>query len=126
MNADTISGPQELPIFDHHTALAMLADDAELLAEVLAAFRTHVPGQMAELSRAIEAKSAAEVEWLAHGVKGAALNVHAQRIRQKAAEVEASAHAADMDLAGRQFVELEEEMARFEQHVATFDWTARG
>lgn len=115
------SGPLEGPIFDHARALVMLADDVELLAEAVAVFVEHVPPQLDELEKALRAGAYEDAERLAHGVKGAALNVHALRFRQKAAEVEASAQkqeAAALALCN----ELQEEMARFKTHLEHFDW----
>ena len=118
------TGPQEEPVFDHERALAMLAADVDLLAEVLAAFLEHVPAQLRDLETALAAHDYPEVERLAHGVKGAALNVHAGRIRQKAAELEASTQTKDDASITTQFQQLLDEMDRFQTHIDTFDWHA--
>lgn len=116
------SGPLEERVFDHDRALAMLADDVDLLAEVIAVFLETVPELLRELEAALSARDYREVERLAHGVKGAALNVHALRIRQRAAEVEASAQTKDGKSIIAQFHELRDEMARFRSYLDAFDW----
>lgn len=121
-NEPPATGPQEEPVFDHNRALAMLADDVDLLFEVIETFLKHAPVQIEELEAAIGVNDDREIERLAHGLKGAAVNVHALRIRQKAAEVEASAQAKDREAVVAQAGELRAEMTRFKSHLASFDW----
>lgn len=116
------TGPREEPVFDHERALAMLAGDADLLAEVVHAFLEHIPPQIDELDAAVRISDCTEVERLAHGIKGAAINVHAMRVRQRAAELEASSRANEAHTLPELLHALHDEMNRFQTHLANFAW----
>jgi HPt (histidine-containing phosphotransfer) domain-containing protein len=125
MNSDdAASAPKEDPVFDYAAAKAVLADDVELLREVLQAFLDTVPEQMDLLIAALQEKKYAEVEHRASEIKGAATSAHAARVRQKAAELEAAAHDGDSAAVEEQFRELAAELERFGDYLDDFNWDA--
>ena len=82
------SGPE---VFDHRATMERLMNDLELLRLVADTFCADVPGQLETLRRAVETGDAAAAELGAHGIKGAAANVGAERVRAAAHKMETAA-----------------------------------
>jgi len=88
----------QLPrVFSPDVALASMAGDHELLAEVIDVARMELPRQLDALERALAASDAASARRHAHTLKGTADTVGAGLMREAAHAVERA--AADADLA---------------------------
>ncbi len=99
VDVPTVTGeqtPAQKPIFDRAAALDRMADDEELLLEVIEAFMEDAPRQMAMLRRNLEASDAQEMGRTAHGMKGAAANLGAERVREAALHIEDAGKAEDL------------------------------
>ena len=111
-------GPSEEPAGDtsqfNHAALAKRwGNDGRLIERLTAKFRARAAAERTQLENAIEAADVEAIERLAHGLKGAASYVEAQRVRDLAGHIESLARNGE--LAGIQavFATLRDELNRF-------------
>jgi two-component system, sensor histidine kinase and response regulator len=104
--------------FDFEVLLRRCMGDRELLDRVLAKFRERSAVDLDLLERVIAAGDAAQVERVAHGLKGAAANLSADMLRELAAGMEAFGRAADLGGASALLTELRRERERFFECVA--------
>ena len=100
------------PELDTDGALVRLDGDCQLLADLWGIFRDQMPVQLAELKAALEAGADAELERLAHALKGAAANIGASDLREEAFRVEMAARGGSLDRVRRLWPRLEAAFAR--------------
>lgn len=86
-------------------------EDDELLAGLLRSFRQRSPGLLAALVGASRDGDAAQVERLAHSLKGAALNIGADALGSVSALVEGHGRAGRLDAVPASLLMLEREVA---------------
>jgi HPt (histidine-containing phosphotransfer) domain-containing protein len=87
----------ELPrVFAPEVALASMAGDHALLAEVIDVARMELPRQLDALERALDASDAASARRHAHTLKGTSDTVGADLLRDAAHAVERAAASADL------------------------------
>ena len=110
------------PVFDREAGLHTVAGSVELLRDVVGDFIDYTPKQLKELATAIKMSDKATAERLAHGSKGAAANIGAERFRQVALSIEKAAHDGDMEKAQSRFMELENELCLFQAEIKKIDW----
>jgi HPt (histidine-containing phosphotransfer) domain-containing protein len=77
-----------LPVLDRVGALERVGGDTALLEELLGMLLEQIAAGMPEMSCAMEQGDAPKLEHLAHGLKGAAASLGAERFRQCAFELE--------------------------------------
>ena len=108
------------PIFHEQQALARLEGDRPLLELAVGAFLESAPGILAELKHAVEAANAVALEAVAHGLKGAAAGIGAERIRSRAEALQRL--AADSNPVGAAPVvgALERELDELQNAIARF------
>jgi CheY-like chemotaxis protein len=82
--------------FDYSELLARLNGDRELLTKVLVAFRSDLPGRVAQLERCLRAGDTTKGTLEAHSLKGASATVGANAIRDIAIEVETACRQGDI------------------------------
>jgi PAS domain S-box-containing protein len=83
-------------IIDFRQALGRMADDGDLLAEVLAIFREETPRTLAEIAAALDACDCDRVFRIAHSLKGAAGNISANPVQAAARTVELAGRNGDL------------------------------
>jgi HPt (histidine-containing phosphotransfer) domain-containing protein len=86
--------------------------DAGVVGRVLEKFREHTPTTLAELRKCVEANNAGETKRLAHGMKGAAANISAEKLRTLALELEKMGHEAQLSAAAELVKQIERELNR--------------
>lgn len=87
------------PIFDKADLLARLDGDEELFSEIVEVFLSEGPGQIEDVVTALQKGEASVIERSAHGLKGAAGNIGAVRLRRVAHRIEAAARRGDASAA---------------------------
>jgi two-component system, sensor histidine kinase and response regulator len=93
-----ISGvtPAGSDIFDRASLLDRLAGDAELLEQIVQVFADDCPARLAAVDAALAAGSAQGLATAAHAIKGAALNLSANRLADVASALETAGHHGDL------------------------------
>jgi signal transduction histidine kinase/DNA-binding response OmpR family regulator len=113
------AGPVEASVFNREELLRRLGGDPQLMADVLGIFFEDCPGQRAAIEAAIQAGDAGELRTAAHALKGAARNVAARLVAERARELEEAGAAGTFDavLAEGLRSRLQHELREFEHAV---------
>ena len=98
--------------FDVLVAFDRCMSDAGVVGRVLQKFKEHAPLTLAELQKKVEANDAMETKRLAHGMKGAAANISAERLRVLSLELERLGHEAELSAATELVKQMEAELKR--------------
>jgi CheY-like chemotaxis protein len=95
----TVNGvePAGSAIFDRASLLARLDGDAELLDQILEVFKDDCPARLTAIDQALAAKNAEGLAAAAHAIKGAALNLSANRLAAVAGALEIAGHRRALD-----------------------------
>ncbi len=91
--ARLLGGGARSKVFEPAQALAACLGDRQVLERLLAAFVSGLGAQLPAIRRAAASGDAQRVCQEAHAVKGAALNLHATELAERAAELEAAGRA---------------------------------
>jgi HPt (histidine-containing phosphotransfer) domain-containing protein len=91
------------PAWDRAALVERLMGDEELAATIAEGFLGDLPRQLDALSAALSAGDAGEVTRLAHGIKGASVNVGADSLGELAHAIEVAARLADLATAAQRF-----------------------
>lgn len=91
----------------------------EFAERVLARFQQGFVGDLAELEEAVAAQDAAKVARLAHRLKGAAANVAAHGIRDRARAIESLARQPALDEVPQHLSALRAQWVRFSETLPT-------
>jgi len=97
-------------VFDAASALERVEGDRPFLIEIIGMFREELSKQISALHEAIEKCDSGAVVAEAHGIKGAARNLSANRIAAVAAEIETKAESGDMAALPALLTRIGEEM----------------
>jgi len=100
------------PAFDTEKMLKSWGNDQSFVQRLIAKFSARAPDDLQKLRQAIVRNDATEAQRLAHGLKGAAGYVAAEKVRQIAAQLEAMAREGDMSDAKDRLSELSTELQR--------------
>ena len=92
-------------------ALERMEGDRDLLEELARLFTDEWPKSVAEMEAAFDAGDATLLERLAHGLKGAAANVGAERLSAAASEMEKMSAARNLKSIPAQWELVKEEAA---------------
>ena len=98
-------------VLDVGQALERMEGDRELLEELAHLFTDEWPKSAAEIEAALKAHDAKLLERLAHGLKGAAANVGAERLSTSALEMEKMSAARNLKSIPAQWEIAKEEAA---------------
>lgn len=102
-------------------ALERMEGDRELLEELAHLFTDEWPKSAAEIEAALKAGDATQLERLAHGLKGAAANVGAERLSTAALEMEKMSAARNLKSISAQWEVVKKEAAAlFEEFETLF------
>ena len=96
----------EKKVIDWETAVERLGGDKEFLIELLNELVEQIDQSMPGLKQAIEQKNYPEVRSIAHGLKGAAANLGADKISAKFYELETMGKEQKLDGAMDRFNEV--------------------
>ncbi len=98
--------------FDVDTLLKRWGNDREFVARLITKFVARAPDDLERLQRAITAGDTEETTRLAHGLKGAAAYVAAEKVRKLAAKLETMGRNGDLGEAESLLTDLKQELAR--------------
>jgi len=108
------------PAFDQKTALERTGGDPDLLHELVTVFLTELPGWMGALEGAVKGGDAAELQRVAHMVKGAVDSCGAPRAFDAALLLERMGRTRDLGGARDAFATLTREIERVRPELAAF------
>lgn len=108
------------PLFGHDEALHMLGGDEDLLADVAAIARTHLPEQLDSLRAALDASDEPTARRHAHTMKGTVATLGAGEVREQAMLVEHAARDGDLPAARAAFGNLENLTRRLVQELGAY------
>ena len=106
--------PKEVPmndikVWDKDAALARTIGKEDLLRRVIDAYMAETPALVTKLSEAIKSEDLENSAYLAHTIKGASLNISADRLSELSATIEASSKAQDQAAVALLMDQLNEE-----------------
>lgn len=104
--------------FDMHALMDRWEHDGQIVTNLLERFCALVPDDIHKLQEAIAIPNANEIQRIAHGLKGAAGYVTAERFRSLAAEMEARARDQQMGDLGLLLSQLDSEFKRCKTQIA--------
>ncbi len=111
---------EQLCPLDLEDGLARAGGEKDFYKELLELFLEDVPQRLTELSSALGANDAARVASAAHSIKGAAANLSAMPVRETAYALETKGRSADLDGAPQLLTQLESEIRRLAEFVASY------
>ncbi len=106
------------PSFDQQTFMANFVGAEDLARKVIKSFLVTLPDLISSVETAIQSKSASELEFSAHTLKGVASNFYAEPSRILALKLEQMGHAQAMIGADKIFIELRAELERLSSDLS--------
>jgi HPt (histidine-containing phosphotransfer) domain-containing protein len=119
MNASVATPPSN--VFNSDELLARCMGNANFAERVLSKFLQRGALDLDELVRAADALDAQAVTLMAHRIKGAAANVAAQRLRERAAVIEELGRTARLSDVPKNITCLQQEWTDFVQATALLE-----
>jgi CheY-like chemotaxis protein/HPt (histidine-containing phosphotransfer) domain-containing protein len=120
------AGVPEEKIFDPDEMMERFMDDEDLVRDIIQAFLSDVPGQIATLKNHLASGNPHAVQRQAHSIKGAAANVSGSRLRKTAAEMETAGKAGDLALAASLLPLVEEQYRLLKETLRQNGWVKTG
>jgi CheY-like chemotaxis protein len=114
---DPTAGENE-PVLDRADALARLGDDESLLAELAAVLLETMPPSLAAIHAAVENGDADGLRESAHSLKGAAQNLSARAVAERARALEEAGRSRNLRPTFTLLVQLEKEIDRLRPELA--------
>ncbi|HLJ12613.1 MAG TPA: Hpt domain-containing protein [Planctomycetaceae bacterium] len=111
--------PDEPRICDLRAALSRMGGDLGILRKLVEFFREDVPPMLSQLRSAVDAGDADGVLHAAHGLRGLVCNFDAQAAVLAAQRLEHKAADCNLAGAGGAVLELERELARLSETLAS-------
>ena len=99
----------DVKVWDKDAALARTIGREDLLRRVIDAYMADTPSLVTNLSEAIKSENLEDAAYLAHTIKGASLNISADRLSELSATIEAKSKAQDQAAVSQQMDQLNEE-----------------
>ena len=99
----------DIKVWDKDAALARTIGKEDLLRRVIDAYMAETPALVTKLSEAIKSEDLENSAYLAHTIKGASLNISADRLSELSATIEASSKAQDQAAVALLMDQLNEE-----------------
>ncbi len=109
---DNLPGPDASTPFDIDTLLKRWGNDREFAGQLIAKFVKRAPDDLEALRQAVMVGDVKEATRLAHGLKGAAGYVAAEKVREIAAKLETMGRDGDLSDAEACLMQLQSELAR--------------
>ena len=104
-------------VFDRAALLGRLDGDAELLEQIVQVFLDDCPARLAVVDTAMANRNAQALASAAHAIKGAALNLSANRLADVASALESAGHRAELDDAPGLVASLHQEWERLKERL---------
>ena len=101
-------------LWNREFALEQSGDDEEMLAELLALFKTSSTDDFKRIQEAYKEKNAQNVAEAAHSIKGAAASLGIEGVRQVAADLEKAGSNDDLDSVATLIDNLEKMVGTFD------------
>jgi HPt (histidine-containing phosphotransfer) domain-containing protein len=117
-----MSDRPEPAIFDEFDILRRLADDRELVQDVLMAFAGDIGNHLDQMDRAIKDRDLLAIRRVAHKVKGAAANVSADALVAAARMIEAGADQGDWTAITERVMALVAGVDRYREVLRNRGW----
>jgi len=119
-----VEGAEAAP-FDVSKSLAMLEGDEALFMELAACFLRELPGQLAEVRRAVESGNAGSLERTAHRLKGSTATFGANGAYDLAQLLERQGREGKVEGSRELLARLEVELERMRRFLSGRDWRSR-
>jgi PAS domain S-box-containing protein len=103
--------------FDRETALKHMAGDPDLLRELLGVFVKEMPGMLAEIRSAIEARDAVRLKRGAHTLKGAVGTLGGKHVFEAALRLETMGKEASLDGSEDAWQALDRAAGRYQEAI---------
>ncbi len=120
--ADTTPKSALPVVFDRVGLMERLMDDEDLAVRMVQGFSEDIPHQLEALRRHLECGEVADVERLAHRIRGAASNVGGEALRALAKEIEQSSRQGDLNAVAVRMPDLEGEFERLSEALKSESW----
>jgi two-component system sensor histidine kinase/response regulator len=109
---------QDPRVFNRPALLTRMADDSELVDEIIALFLEDCSNMFNALKRAVASQNSGEIESAAHALKGALLNICADNAARMARELEILGRDCDLDGSQRLLVRFEADLGLLVKHIS--------
>ena len=116
LTAGARKGEAPSPV-DEERFLFLMGGDDELVRRISELFLESCPVRLGELEEALQSGDAEGARYAAHGLKGSAANIAAERARGLAEELERAARESHLEAAGPALQDLKDELARVEAYL---------
>lgn len=93
--------------WDKVFALEQVADDAELLEELLAIFKVSFQADLLQIEQGLAEGSAAKITAAAHSIKGAAASLGILGIKELVVQIEEDSREGGLEIARNKFASLQ-------------------
>jgi signal transduction histidine kinase/response regulator RpfG family c-di-GMP phosphodiesterase/HPt (histidine-containing phosphotransfer) domain-containing protein len=111
------------PVFDEASLLRRLMGDRDLAGELIQHCVRDIPDRLGHLRVTVECGDLPAVRFHAHALKGAAANVSAAVLHQRASEMQQASSANDLQRSVQLLPQLEVEFEEFKAALLTSGWT---
>jgi HPt (histidine-containing phosphotransfer) domain-containing protein len=108
---DRDDAASQLPVFELASFRQQMADDTDLMKEIIGIFFEESAEQLGDIRNALDGGEYGRAARLAHSLKGSLGSLHAPRARYWAQALEASAVAGDLDSSKRNLGVLEQSIS---------------
>ena len=119
-NIATEPEDSEKSVFDREALLTRVADDQNLLREIIELFLAEAPELMQALRASVECRDSSSLERNAHALKGAVGNFGTKGAYEVALKLETMGRSADLSRAPEMLAELETKVSRLESALEAF------
>ncbi|MFA5902663.1 MAG: response regulator [Desulfobacula sp.] len=109
-------------VFNINEALLRYNGEIETLRDIITGYLSDIPKHMEEIKAAFSGKALTVLTRIAHSLKGGALYIGAERVKDAALEVEKFAGVGKFDNIEMLIRKMEEELVLFRNTIAEFDW----
>ncbi len=116
--SDAGAGKGEVPApIDEERFLFLMGGDEQLVRRISELFLESCPVRLREVEEALMSGDAEGARYAAHGLKGSAANIAAERARRLAEELERAAREGRLEAALPTLEELKDELRRVEEYL---------
>jgi PAS domain S-box-containing protein len=105
------------PLFDHEALLTRVADDQDLLREIVGLFLAEAPELMQAVRESVERRDSSSLQRSAHTLKGSVANFGAKGAYEIALKLETMGRTGDLSRASAMLAELEAAVSRLESEL---------
>ena len=115
-------GTDEVPVLDTEQVFRMVGRDNEVIKEFVGIFVKDISEQMRRLEDAVGSGDRADVEKLAHRIKGASGDVGGMRLYRSVSEIEDAARDNSIDICNDKIESVSRDFRRLKDALEKSDW----